>query len=365
MSSVQKTPLHAHHVKLGGKMVPFAGWEMPIEYSGILKEHTAVRNAVGLFDVTHMGEIEVKGGRALDFCQRVATNDASTLKPGKVQYSAILNESGGILDDCTLYRLALDHFVFVVNACNRSAVSAHFQSQSLEGAEVLDRSDEWGLLALQGKGAESLLSRVVKRDLATVGYYEFIWVEVLESAVMISRTGYTGEDGFEIYVPMGKLVSIWEKLIEEGGPCGLVPIGLGARDTLRLEMGYLLHGQDMTTETTPWEVNLGWIVKMNKGSFSGRDALAKQKEAGVPRSLRALRMKERGIPRPGYPVGEGDQEMGQVTSGTHSPTLKSGVALALVDGKPPIGTELWIDVRGKKLMAEVVKPPFVSGSVKK
>jgi aminomethyltransferase len=323
-----------------------------------------VRTNMGLFDVCHMGEIEVRGKRALDFCQKMATNDASTLKPGHVQYSAILNEEGGVLDDCTLYRLAEEHFLFVVNASGREKIYSWFAAHPMEGAKVEDRSDDYGLLAIQGRNAETLLSRLVKRDLSTVRYYEFTWTELMGSAALISRTGYTGEDGFELYIPWAKTPDIWDLLMNEGRGSGLTPIGLGARDTLRLEMGYMLYGNDMNEQTTPLEAGLGWIVKLDKGNFIGRQKLAEQKAKGLKRRIRGLRMKERGIPRPHYEVWKNGGKIGDVTSGTFSPTLKQGIAMAMLDASVTEG-DVIVKIRDKEVVATISKPPFVGGSVKK
>lgn len=363
--TLKQTPLFEQHKALGAKMVSFAGWQMPIEYSSILKEHQAVRLNMGLFDVSHMGEIEIRGKRALEFCQRVATNDASVLKSGKVQYSSILNEKGGILDDCTLYCLTEEHFLFVVNAASREKIVSWFQTHALDGAQVQDRSEDYALFALQGKKAEELLSNGIKRDLSTVRYYEFTWAEILKAAAIISRTGYTGEDGFEIYMPSKKAPEIWDFFLKQGEKKGLKPIGLGARDTLRLEMGYLLYGSDMNETVTPLEAGLSWIVKLDKGQFFGREALLKQKEEGVSRRLRGLKVKGRGIPRPHYEVWKGGEKVGEVTSGTFSPTLKKGIALAMVEKKVKLKDSVEVKIRNRTVEAEIVKPPFVQGSIKK
>ena len=365
MKELRQTPMYVSHQALGAKMVPFAGYEMPVQYKGIIEEHEAVRKNMGLFDVSHMGEIEIQGERALDFCQKVSSNDASLLKAGKVQYSTILNEDGGIIDDCTLYRLADAHFLFVVNASRNEEVYAWFQKQKIEGAEIKDCSDSYGLIALQGPKAEAFLNKIVKRDLATVGYYEFTWTEVLGAAVLISRTGYTGENGFEIYIPTAKSLEVWEHLLVEGKGEGLVPVGLGARDTLRLEMGYLLYGTDMDTGNTPYEAALGWVVKLKKGSFVGREALVKQKEAGVKKRIRGIKIEGKGIPRSHYEVYQGETRVGEVSSGTFSPTLKSGIGLAYLDAEIGLDQKVDVLIRKKRFVATVVKPPFVAGSIKK
>jgi aminomethyltransferase len=365
MNALKRTPIFNQHKALRAKLVPFAGWEMPVEYKGILAEHEAVRTNMGLFDVSHMGEIEIRGRRALDYCQRIATNDASSLKPGKIQYSCFLNDKGGIIDDCTLYRISEENFIFVVNASRRDRVMEWFTSHPMDNVEVVDRSDEYALLALQGRNAEKFLSRIIKRDLDTVGYYEFILTEFSGTAAIISRTGYTGEDGFEIYLPTNKGAESWEMLLREGAADGLQPIGLGARDTLRLEMGYLLYGNDMNEEITPLEAGLSWIVKMEKGNFIGRDALVDQKKRGVEKRLRGFKMKGRAIPRAHYELNSNGKKTGEVTSGTFSPSLKSGIGMGYVASALEIGNEISVVMRGREEAATLVKPPFVTGSVKK
>jgi aminomethyltransferase len=365
LSDLKRTPLYEHHKALGGKLVPFAGWEMPVEYGGILREHTAVRTSMGMFDVSHMGEIEIHGKRALEFCQRVSTNDVSRLKAGNVQYSAICNEEGGVLDDCTLYRLAEHHFLFVVNASNREKIFQWFSEHPMEGARVEDRSDDYALIAVQGKKAESLLSRVAKRDLSTILFYEFTWTELVGAAALISRTGYTGEDGFEIYVPAQKAVDLWELLLTEGKADGLVPVGLGARDTLRLEMGYLLYGNDMDEKTTPLAAGIGWAVKLDKGNFFGRERLVRQKQEGLKRKLRGLKMTGRGIPRSHYGIHFHGKKIGEVTSGTFSPSLKLGIALGYLEAGVVDAISVNVMIRDRETPAVVVKPPFVPGSIKR
>ncbi len=365
MTELKRTPMYERHKALGAKMVPFAGWEMPVEYTGILDEHETVRTKVGLFDVSHMGEIEIKGKRALEFCQRIATNDASILTPGKVQYSTFLNERGGMVDDCTLYRLSEESFLFVVNASRKDRVLEWFRAHAMDHATITDKSDQFALLALQGKSAASILSRLVNRDLETIRYYEFAWTEMVGTAALISRTGYTGEDGFEIYIGWEKGGDAWDALFAEGKKEGLKAIGLGARDTLRLEMGYLLYGNDMNEDVTPLEAGVNWIVKLEKGNFLGRDALLKMKEKGVPRRIRGLKMKGRPIPRPHYEIHSGGWKIGEVTSGTFSPTLRQGIALGFVETGAENATDLNVVVRKREEPAVIVKPPFVKGSVRK
>jgi len=366
---MKRTPLYEQHVALGAKMVSFAGWEMPIEYQGIIKEHTATRTQMGLFDVSHMGEIEVTGRDALVFVQRMCTNDVSALKPGKIQYSAILNENGGVIDDCTVYHMAEQNYLLVVNAAHISDVMAQLTPHVSEfEVRVKDRSDDFGLLALQGPRAEGLLSQVSGRDLSRLQYFEWTWLELSGVALLASRTGYTGEDGFEIYIPWAQTQAIWNKLMEAGTPLGLVPIGLGARDTLRLEMGYLLSGTDMDASINAMDAGLSWVCKLEKGAFVGKKALEARKAAS-PILMRGLLMQEKGIPRAHYPVfadAGGQHRLGEVSSGTFSPTLKQGIALARLDRSAKLGAEVYVECRpGQRSRAKIVRPPFVQGSVKK
>ncbi len=363
--NLRRTPLYDEHVKSKAKIVDFAGWEMPIQYKGIIEEHDTVRNHVGIFDVSHMGEIEISGPRAFEFCQTIACNDASQLKPGKIQYSAILNEQGGVIDDCTLYQLAEQHYLFVVNASRKDEVLKWFLSHKIESVNIKDLSDDYGLIALQGKKASALLEEVIGREFDSVKYYEFIMAQFASNALIISRTGYSGEDGFEIYAPVSVTQELWSQLMDKGQAHGIQPIGLGARDTLRLEMGYLLYGQDMSESVSALQAGLSWIVKMNKGNFVGRAALMNEKEKGVSKKIYGLLMEEKAIPRAHYEVQKNGQRIGEITSGTFSPTLKQGIALALLDSSVKIGDQIDVQVRKNLAKAKVVKPPFVSGSVKK
>lgn len=369
MSSVpKKTPLHGEHVALGGKMVPFAGFSMPVQYpSGITAEHNAVREACGLFDVSHMGELIVRGPQALALVQKVAVNDASTLDVGQAQYSAMCLETGGVVDDLIVYRFE-DRYMLVVNAANiekdRAWVTKHTAGLDVE---VENRSDDTALLALQGPEAREVLRRLASLDVDDVAYYRFAEGEVAGVPAVISGTGYTGEDGFELYVASDGAAELWRALLEEGAEAGIRPAGLGARDSLRLEVGYALYGNDLDEEHTPLEAGLGWITKLDKGDFIGREALAAQKESGVERKLVGLRLTGRGFPRPGYDIVTGDDIVGRVTSGTVSPTLGYGIALGYVPtalSKPD--TELRIDARGRLVDAVVQRPPFYTeGSIKR
>jgi aminomethyltransferase len=367
--TLSRTPLYDRHVALDGKMVPFAGFEMPVQYpTGIRAEHSIVRSAVGLFDVSHMGEFRLGGPDALRLVQRIGINDASTLAVGQVQYSAMCAKDGGIVDDLTVLRF-VDHFMLVVNASRRREDWA-FVSAHAEGLDVTleDQSEKFGLLALQGPKAPAVLARVLPGlDLGALGYYQHCVEEALDSAFVIARMGYTGEDGFEIYAPAGGVGELWDALLAAGVPEGILPAGLGARDSLRLEVGFALYGNDLDEDHTPLESRLAWITKMDKGDFSGRAALAKQKEVGVAQRLVGLRLTDKGFPRAGYPIVHEDETVGLLTSGTVSPTLGYGIGM----GRVPVeiaapGTELAIDIRGKRVSATVTRPPFYTeGSVKR
>ena len=349
-------------------MVPFAGYEMPVQYpSGITVEHQAVREAVGLFDVSHMGEFLVHGPEAIDLVQLVSVNDAAALSVGQCQYSAMCASDGGIRDDLVVYRMA-DHYMLVVNASRRAQDWAWIVGHS-EGldATLEDRSDETGLLALQGPRAQEILDPLTDVNLDDTAYYHFTIGSVAGCAATISRTGYTGEDGFELYVGEADTVAVWNALFDQGGGRGLLPCGLGARDSLRLEVGFALYGSDLDEEHTPLAGRLGWLVKLDKGEFSGRDALVRQKEEGVPDRLVGIRLTERGFPRPGYPIVHDGNEVGSVTSGTVSPSLGYGVALGYVPAEliDP-GTEVGIRVRDKVIPGVVARLPFYTqGSVRR
>jgi aminomethyltransferase len=361
---LKKTPLNEVHRKLGARMVEFGGWDMPVQYKGVIEEHLAVRGAAGLFDVSHMGEIEVKGPGAIAYIQELTINDASTLVNGQIQYSAFCYPHGGVVDDVTLYRFDHDHYLFCVNASNADKDFAWMEEVLEEGnfpgVTLRNRSAEFAQLALQGPAAPAILARLTDTDLAKIAYYHFYEGLVAEVPTIISRTGYTGEDGFELYFAPQAAEQVWNALMEAGAPDGLAPIGLGARDTLRLEMKYALYGHELSPEITPLEAGLGWITKLEKPGFIGRDALLRQKQAGVPRRLVGFRMTEAGVPRAEYPVFAGEREVGRVTSGTMSPSLRIGIGLALVETDlAAIGTTLQIGIRNRRVGAEVVKTPFV------
>jgi aminomethyltransferase len=365
---LERTPLYDEHVALGGKMVPFAGFEMPVQYpDGITAEHRAVREAAGLFDVSHMGELVVRGPQALDLVQRVSVNDASKIAVGQAQYSAMCLESGGVVDDLLVYRY-LNRWMLVVNAANLAKDRAWIERHAERfDVEVEDASSRTALLALQGPAARDILQPLAGIDLAAVMYYRFVEDEVAGMRATISGTGYTGEDGFELYVDASDAVAVWRTLLERGATLKLVPVGLGARDSLRLEMGYALYGNDLDEEHTPLEAGLGWVTKLDKGDFVGRAALLAQQSAGVPRRLVGLTVAGRGFPRPGYAILSADESVGCVTSGTVSPSLGIGIAMGYVPSAlSSPGTALRIDARGKPLEATVTRPPFYTrGSIRR
>lgn len=356
---LQRTPLHDEHVALGAKLVPFAGYVMPVQYpTGITAEHRAVRERAGLFDVSHMGEFVVRGPGAIPFVNHVTTNDVAALAVGQAQYSAILNERGTFRDDCLVYRFA-DHLMVVVNASNRASDLAHMQAQrSRFDCTLEDVSDATALLALQGPSAPRALARHTDVDLDAIAYYHFTTGTVAGVPdVVISRTGYTGEDGFELYLAADRVAGVWRALLGAGD---VTPAGLGARDSLRLEMGMALYGNDIDDTTTPYEAGLGWIVKLKKGDFIGRAALEQQKGAGVPRRLVGFTVGEpRAFPRHGYPVFVGGEPSGAVRSGTLSPTLGVGIGTAYVPaGAAAPGSLIEIEIRGRRIPATVEKLPF-------
>jgi aminomethyltransferase len=366
--TLKRTPLYDVHLGLGAKMVPFAGYEMPVQYpAGITAEHQAVREAAGLFDVSHMGEFLVHGPQAIDLVQLVSVNDAADLAVGQCQYSAMCAADGGVLDDLVVYRMA-DHYMLVVNASRRAEDWAWI-AEHAEGLDTTleDRSDELGLLALQGPRAQQILDPLTDANLDDIAYYHFAEGMVAGCAATISRTGYTGEDGFELYVGEADTVAVWNALLEQGGGAGLLPSGLGARDSLRLEVGFALYGSELDEKHTPLAGRLGWLVKVDKGEFSGRDALVRQKEDGIPQKLVGIRLTERGFPRPGYPIVHEGNEVGSVTSGTVSPSLGYGIALGYVPAElTSPDTELGVRIRDKVIPAVVVRLPFYTeGSVRR
>ena len=357
-ASLKRTPLYDIHVALGGKIVPFAGYEMPVQYpTGITAEHKAVRERAGLFDVSHMGEFIVKGPGAIDFVNQVTTNNAAALSVGQVQYSSFLNDRGTFVDDCLVYRGA-DHVMLVVNASNAAKDWAHIMPHAAGFDCVMtDASDETALLALQGPMAQQVLQPFTDTDLEPIKYYHFTTGSVAGvPGVTISRTGYTGEDGFELYFPNAHAPTIWKALTADGR---VTPAGLGARDSLRLEMGMALYGNDIDDTVTPFEANLGWIVKLPKGDFTGRDVLVRQKAEGVTRKLVGFTSSEKVFPRHGYPVWCNGAESGVVCSGTMSPTLNIPIGTCYLPvASTAEGSAFEIDIRGKRVPAKVAKVPF-------
>jgi aminomethyltransferase len=357
-AALKRTPLYDLHRSLGAKLIDFGGWEMPVQYAGILEEHRAVREAVGLFDVSHMGELLVSGPDALSVVQRLTCNDVGKLADGRIHYSAFLTEKGTFVDDLLVYRQAADAYLLVVNASNTPKDFAWAKAGASGRVRVEDHSDRYGLIAVQGPKASALMSRLCEPDPSDLPYYGFRDTSVCGAGALVSRTGYTGEDGFEIYCPPENAEPIFRKLLEEGRPEGAVPCGLGARDTLRLEAKMALYGNDIDDTVTAWEADLGWIVKMAKGDFIGREALAAQKQAGVARRLVGFEMVDRGIARHGYPATTAAGP-GVVTSGTHSPTLGKPIGLAILPAASTgVGTEFQVDIRGRAAKARVVPTPF-------
>ena len=360
---MKTTPFTDIHIALGAKMADFAGFNMPIQYpTGINQEHMIVREGVGVFDVSHMGEFWVKGEKALDFLQYITTNDVSKLEAGKAQYTCFPNGKGGIVDDLIIYKYSTTKYLLVVNAGNIDKDWAWVNEHNTFGVQLENASDRYGQLAVQGPKATEMLQLLTDADLSAIPYYAFReWSFAGVQGVILSNTGYTGAGGFELYFPKEHSQQIWDALFEVGKPFGLAPIGLGARDTLRLEMGFCLYGNDLSDTTSPLEAGLGWITKFVEGkNFTARAILEKQKAEGVTRKLVAFEMVDRGIPRHGYKLVNAEgEEIGEVTSGTMSPTRKIGIGMAYVAKVyTALDTEIFIDVRGRKLKVKVVKAPF-------
>ena len=359
--ALKKTPLYARHCRSNARMVPFGGWEMPVEYSGITAEHLAVRTRAGVFDVSHMGEIEVAGKDALAAVQRISSNDASRLQVGQAHYSALTTFEGTFVDDMLVYRMAPNHFMMVVNASNIEKDYAWIAAQIQEAGEAaaVDSSSRYALIAIQGPASVDVLQPLCTVDLSTIKYYWFAHGEVASARALISRTGYTGEDGFEIFVPPATADRVWEAILQSGRSADVIPCGLGARDTLRLEAAMRLYGNDIDETTTPLEADLAWIVGWKKESFIGQERLREQKDKGITRKLVGFELLDRGIARHGYQVVRGDKPVGVVTSGTQTPFLKKSIGMAYVplDVATP-GSEITIDVRGRMSRATVVPLPF-------
>jgi len=355
---LKRTPLNAAHRALGATMVPFGGWDMPVQYRGILEEHRAVRSLAGLFDVCHMGEVEFRGTGALAALQRLTSNDVSKLQTGQIQYSALTTEAGTFVDDLTVYRLDDDRYLTTLNASNIEK-DVRWMREHAKGAEIVDLSGETGLVAIQGPRALEILQTLTPTHLAAISYYWCAQGTVAGQAALLSRTGYTGEDGFEIYLPLDRVAGLWNALLETGVPQGLVPCGLGARDTLRLEAKMALYGNDIDDQHTVLEADLAWIVKLQKGDFIGREALAQQKADGIKRKLVGFEMVGRGIARPHYPILKGTERIGEVTSGAPSPWLNKNIGLGYVAiAHAAVGTEIAVLIRDQPVAARIVQTPF-------
>ncbi len=366
----KRTALYEEHVRLGGRMIDFGGWDLPVQYSGLMEEHLACRNAAGLFDVSHMGEVHVEGPDAESFLNDLLTNDVSKVAVGQAQYSVMCQDDGGCVDDLIIYRRAQDKFLVVVNASNDDKDFAWMRevlSRKGYRCTLTHESAHYSQIAIQGPKAAEILQRLTKTDLSAIKTYWFAEGTVCVGVpALLARTGYTGEDGFEIYVSWDKAPEIWRALLEAGKASGIAPCGLGARDTLRLEMKYPLYGHEITDKIHPLDAGLGWVVKLDKANdFVGKAALVQAKENGISRTLVGIRMLDRGIPRQGYAIhdGEGAERVGEVTSGTQSPSLKQAIAVAFVPkGLSAIGTRITVDIRGTKVPAEIVATPFYKRS---
>lgn len=365
---LKRTALYSEHQKLGGRIVDFGGWELPVQYSGVIQEHLACRSAAGLFDVSHMGEISVQGPGAEGYLNLLVTNDVSKLAIGQAQYTVMCHTDGGIVDDLVIYRRAPDLFLLVVNASNTEKDFQHLlEVQSIfdkarGDVQIENQSSQYSQIAVQGPKAAEIVNKVSSVPIDGVRTYWFTEGKLCGSVpAIIARTGYTGEDGFELYIPWASAPQIWQALLEAGAELGIRPCGLGARDTLRLEMKYPLYGNELTDQTHPLEAGLGWVVKLNKPNFMGRDALLKAKENGNIRQLVGIKMLGKGIPRHGYEIfAEGStKKIGVVTSGTQSPSLHEAVAIGYVESElSKVGSKIFIDIRGNQLPAEIVSTPF-------
>ena len=352
------TPLNAAHRKAGGRMVDFAGWDMPVQYDGLIQEHERVRTGVGLFDVSHMGEIEFKGPGALEEANRLITNDLARCIDGQAVYAGLLNEKGTFVDDVVAYRFSLEHIFICVNASNADK-DFEWMASNAKNVKPVNRSNDYAQIAVQGPKAFGLVQRLVKKPLEGVGTYRFTTGDVAGIACIISRTGYTGEDGFELYCPPDKAEALWNALLEEGKPEKAAPAGLGARDSLRTEMKFALYGNDIDDAHTPLEAGLGWIVKLDKADFIGKSVLVAQKAAGISRKLVGFEMVDAGIPRAHYPILQNGEKVGEVTSGTMGPSIKKAVGIGYVPtALSAEGSTFHVDIRGRAATARVVKTPF-------
>jgi aminomethyltransferase len=357
----KRTPLYEHHKKLGARMVPFSGWELPVSYTGVLEEHHATRAAIGLFDISHMGRIEVSGRAAADLLDRVATCSMKELSVGRMHYALACNEQGGILDDMMIYRFGDQRYFVCANASNAEKIFLWFKKQAtgFSGVEVADQSEVLAQLAVQGPRSYEFLKAVTDTDLDAVKPRHCLETKVVNVSMLLSRSGYTGELGYELYLPASRVPEVWEALIRKGKAFGLKPCGLGCRDTLRLEMGYPLYGNEIDETTTPLEASLAFAVDFEKGEFNGREALLQQKENGLVRKLIGFELSQSGIPRRGYRICSGEKEVGSVTSGNHSPSLRKGIGMGYLPiAFAEIGGEILIEIRDKSIPAVIVQTPF-------
>ncbi|GBG57764.1 aminomethyltransferase [Sporomusaceae bacterium FL31] len=359
--TARKTPLYETHVKYGGKIVEFGGWLLPVQYAGILDEHKAVREKAGLFDVSHMGEVLVKGPEALEFLQKLVTNDVASMTDNKVQYTPMCYPDGGTVDDLLIYKRNNQEYFLVINAANIEKDWNWMKENSIEfDVELTNLSDETAELALQGPLAETILRKLTEAPLEQLGYYWFTpEVLVAGKPVMVSRTGYTGEDGFEVYCRPDEAAYLWEAIMEAGQPYGLVPTGLGCRDTLRFEAALPLYGHELSAAISPIEAGIGKFVSLDKGDFNGRAVLDEQKQSGPRRKVAGFVLTGRGIARAGYPVVYEGRQIGTVTTGSYAPTLEQNIGLALVEAEyAKVGQSFAVEIRGKNIPAEVIKKPF-------
>ena len=356
---MKRTPLYAAHRRAGAKIVEFAGWEMPVQYRGVINEHLAVRTRAGLFDVSHMGEIEIRGPGALELCQELTANDIARMKPQQAQYNLLMNERGGIVDDVIFYRIDPTHFLICVNASNSDKDFAWIQKHAKGQVEVENVSARYAQLALQGPLAEKILQPLGSLQLGEIKPFFFAWGQVATVRCLVARTGYTGEEGFELYCDSGDGENLWNALLESGRSVGLEPAGLGARDTLRLEKAYPLYGHELDDTTTPLEASLEWVIRFAKGPFIGREVLLQQKEAGLKRKLVGLELLEPGIARSEYPLFKNGKSIGRVTSGTRSPTLGKSIAIGYVSiEQAQLDNTVEVEIRGRRIPAKVASLPF-------
>lgn len=354
----KKTALYEVHQKLGAKIVEFGGYLMPVQYKGIIEEHKRVRNSVGIFDVSHMGEFLIKGEKAQEYLQKMTLNDVTKLVDNRAQYSGMCYENGGMVDDLVIERFH-DHYMVIVNASNREKDFRWMKQHVIPEVELTDISDDFSLFAVQGRNAETTLQKLTDLNLSEIKYYWFREGKIAGVDAVISRTGYTGEDGFEVGIDARQSIDVWEAILEAGQEFEIAPIGLGARDTLRLEMKYCLYGNDIDETTNPIEAGLGWITKLDKGDFIGRDAIIRAMEQGITRRLVGFELKDRAFPRHGYKIMKDGKEIGHVTSGTFSPSLDKGIGIGYIN-KPfnQVDTLITISIRGRDVPAQVVKTPF-------